>query len=311
MVPQGEGTLVILGPTGAGKTSLGVEVASIIGGHILSADSRQIYKLMDIGTAKPTKEERERAPHHLIDLVFPDQPFSVADFQKVGREKIAELERMGIPYLIVGGSPFYLYALMGSFFFPTVGADPQLRMALEKEAREKGSLFLHQRLQNVDPVSASRIHFNDLKRIIRALEVWELTGKPLSSFSYRKMEVEGFRLLGLKVQREDLRKRLERRTEAMFESGLVEEVKSLLEGGFGPDLMPMQSIGYREVIEMLNGKLSLKEAKDLIVQRSLQFAKRQMTWFKRDPRISWIEIPESPDFGRIAKSLVRGRIWLF
>lgn len=303
MVPKREGTIVILGPTGAGKTSLGIEVASIIGGHILSADSRQIFKLMDIGTAKPTEEERKKAPHHLIDLVFPDQAFSVADFQKEGHKKMAELQEKETPFIIVGGSPFYLYALMGSFFFPTVGADPQLRKALEKEAQEKGSQYLHQRLSRIDPVSASRIHFNDLKRIIRALEVWELTGRPLSSFSYKTTEVEGFSLYGLWIQRGDLRNRLKKRTEAMFKTGLVEEVEFLLKRGYGPDLIPMQSIGYREVIEMLSGKLSLEEAQDLIVQRSLQFAKRQMTWFKRDPRIHWIEIGKSPDFSRIAKSL--------
>ncbi|MCR4433861.1 MAG: tRNA (adenosine(37)-N6)-dimethylallyltransferase MiaA [Caldiserica bacterium] len=304
MVPEREDILVIVGPTGVGKTALAVEVASRAGFHILSADSRQIYRLMDIGTAKPTPEEREKAPHYLIDLAWPNVHFSVADFQSAGKEKMSELEAQGIPFMIVGGSPFYLYALMGSFFFPTVGADPQLRESLEREAQEKGSDFLHSRLKEVDPISASRIHPNDLKRIIRALEVWELTGRPLSSFTYRKTEVEGFRIVGLRMEKEDLRRRLEKRTEEMFRRGLVEEVRTLLERGYGPELVPMQSIGYKEVIEFLSGALTLEEAKGLIVKRSMQFAKHQMTWFKRDQRIRWIDLEAFPDFEMLAKTLI-------
>lgn len=304
MVLERKDVLVIVGPTGVGKTALAVELASRAGFHILSADSRQIYRLMDIGTAKPTSEERKKAPHYLIDLAWPNEHFSVADFQREGKERIAELKARGISFIIVGGSPFYLYALMGSFFFPTVGADPQLRASLEREAQEKGSDFLHLRLKEVDPISSSRIHPHDLKRIIRALEVWELTGRPLSSFTYRKTEVEGFQIVGLRMRKEDLRRRLERRTEEMFKRGLIEEVRTLLEKGYGPELIPMQSIGYKEVTDFLSGKLTLEEAKELIIKRSMQFAKHQMTWFKRDPRIRWVEIPEFPDFVRIAKSLV-------
>jgi len=303
MVAPREETLVLLGPTGVGKTALAVEIAEGTGAHVISADSRQIFKLMDIGTAKPTPEEQRRAPHHLIDLVWPDQYFSVADFQKTGKEKMSQLVAQGIRYLIVGGSPFYLYALMDSFFFPSVGADVKLRKRLEREAAEKGSDFLHRRLQVVDPVSASRIHPNDLRRIVRALEVWELTGRPLSSFSYRRMEVEGFRIVGLRMRREDLERRLVERAEQMFRQGLVEEVKGLLDKGYGPELIPLQSIGYREVIELLSGKITLNEAKEQIVRKSLQFAKRQMTWFKRDPRIQWMELEAFPDFEHLAKNL--------
>lgn len=289
MVSKGE-TLVILGPTGVGKTALALALASRFRAHILSADSRQIYKLMNIGTAKPTKEEQAIAPHHLIDLVWPDEPFSVADFQNLAFEKMSELKASGIPFMIVGGSPFYLYALMGSFFFPTVKADLQLRERWKAVAQERGNEFLYERLKAVDPLSASRIHPHDQRRIIRALEVWELTGKPLSSFVYKRTEAEGFQIIGLRAEREELRHRLERRTMEMFKKGLVEEVQALLKRGFGLDLTPMQSIGYKEVIQYLAGAISLEEAKEKIVTRSMQFAKHQMTWFKRDQRIRWVDL---------------------
>ena len=311
MVFAGETPLVILGPTGTGKTALAVELAASRGAHVLSADSRQIYRMMDIGTAKPTPEERKRAPHHLLDLVLPDEPFSVADFQKIGQDKIAELRCSGIPFLIVGGSPFYLYALLGSFFFPSVGRSSLLREELQRKAKEYGVVTLHRMLKLVDPISAERIHPNDLRRLIRALEVWELTGKPLSSFSVKRMEDRSCNLIGLRMNREDLRRRLEQRTEEMFHRGLVEEVEDLLKRGYSPDLNPLRSIGYKETIKFLAGRSSLEEAKTRIVTSSLQFAKHQMTWFKRDQRIHWLDLSTDFDPVELAARLLEEAQSLF
>ncbi len=306
MVLAGETPLVVLGPTGVGKTTVAVELAASQKAHILSADSRQIYRLMDIGTAKPTLEERKRAPHHLLDLAWPDEPFSVADFQKIGQGKMEELRGQGTPFLIVGGSPFYLYALLGSFFFPTVGRASDLRRELEKKVLEKGSAALHRMLEAVDPVSAERVHPNDTRRLIRAIEVWQLTGKPLSSFSVRGMDDCPYYLIGLRMNREDLRRRLERRTEEMFHRGLVDEVKDLLRRGYSTDLNPLRSIGYKETLEFLEGRSSLEDAKSKIVNSSLKFAKHQMTWFKRDRRIRWIDLEEEFDPVELASSILDG-----
>lgn len=283
---------VVVGPTGVGKTALTLALAERLGAEILSADSRQVYRLMDIGTAKPTAAEQQRSHHHLIDLAWPDETFTVADFQRLGWEVMTRLEREGIPFLIAGGSPFYLYALLGNFFLPTAGADPALRQRLEREANEGGLEALHARLASVDPTSAGRIHPHDRRRIIRALEVWELTGYPRSHFQVAGYQGEHFRLIGLQVDREVLRRRLVQRTQGMIRAGLVEEVRNLLQRGYDAALIPLQSIGYAQVVRLLQGSLTTQEAEAEIVLRSLQFARRQMTWFKRDPRITWLQVGE-------------------
>ncbi len=283
---------VVVGPTGAGKTALALALAERLGAEVLSADSRQVYRLMDIGTAKPNAVEQQRVHHHLLDLAWPDETFTVADFQRLGTEVMTRLEREGIPFLIAGGSPFYLYALLGNFFLPTAGADPALRQRLESEADQRGLEVLHARLTSIDPISAGHLHPHDRRRIIRALEVWELTGYPRSHFQVAGYQGERFRLVGLQVDREVLRRRLVRRTQAMIRAGLVEEVKGLLQRGYDTGLIPLQSIGYAQVVRLLEGSLTIQEAEDEIVLRSLQFARRQMTWFKRDPRITWWQVGE-------------------
>lgn len=295
----------MVGPTGAGKTTLALALAERLGAEVLSADSRQVYRLMDIGTAKPTAAEQLRARHHLLDLAWPDETFTVADFQRQGLEVMTHLEREGIPFLIAGGSPFYLYALLGSFFLPTAGADPALRQRLEQEADENGLDALHTRLTSVDPISAGRIHPHDRRRIIRALEVWELTGFPRSHFQVTGYQGDRFHLVGLQVDREVLRQRLLQRTQGMLRAGLVEEVEGLLRRGYGANLIPLQSIGYAQVVRLLQGSLTTQEAEDEIVLRSLQFARRQMTWFKRDPRITWLQVGEDFQPERLAESLLQ------
>jgi len=305
MVPRGQPPLVLLGPTGVGKTALALALADRQGTQILSADSRQVYRGMDVGTAKPTPEEQRRVPHHLIDLVNPDQPFTVADFQTLGSKAMGTLNQLGIPFLIVGGSPFYLYALLGDFFLPSVPADPDLRRDLEKEADEKGLPILQARLLSLDPDSAGKIHPNDRRRIIRALEVYLLSGRTRSSFSFGRMESIPFRLVGLAMGREDLRKRLVARTTKMLQHGLVEEVHALLQR-YPVTLRPLQSIGYRETIAYLEGQQDLEAARERIVTASMQFAKRQMTWFRRDPRIQWLELAAQFDPEKEARQLMLG-----
>ena len=275
------------------------------GAQILSADSRQVYRGMNIGTAKPTPEEQRRVPHHLIDLVNPDQPFTVADFQVLGRKAMETLNQTGIPFLIVGGSPFYLYALLGDFFLPSVPANPDLRRELEKEADEKGLPTLQARLLSLDPDSACKIHPNDRRRIVRALEVYLLSGRTRSSFSFGRMESIPFRLVGLTLSREDLKKRLVARTTKMLQRGLVEEVHALLQR-YPLTLRPLQSIGYKEAIAYLEGQLDLETAQERIVTASMQFAKRQMTWFRRDSRITWLALAAQFDPEKEARQLILG-----
>jgi tRNA dimethylallyltransferase len=293
MVTRGQSPLVLLGSTGVGKTALALAYTDRQSSQILSADSRQVYRGMDIGTAKPTPAEQQRIPHHLIDLVDPDQPFTVSDFQVLGREVMKALNRAETPFIIVGGSPFYLYALLGDFFLPSVPANPDLRRELEKEADEKGLPALQARLLSLDPDSAQKIHPNDRRRIIRALEVYMLSGQTRSSFSFGRMESIPFRLVGLTMGREDLRQRLIARTIKMFQRGLVEEVQALLQR-YPTTLRPLQSIGYKETIAYLEGQLDLETAQERIITASMQFAKRQMTWFRRDSRIQWVEL--APQF---------------
>jgi tRNA dimethylallyltransferase len=238
----------------------------------------------------------------LIDVVNPDQPFTVADFQALGRKAMETLNQPGIPFLIVGGSPFYLYALLGDFFLPSVPANPDLRRELEKEADEKGLPTLQARLLSLDPDSACKIHPNDRRRIIRALEVYVLSGRTRSSFSFGRMESIPFRLVGLAMGREDLKKRLVARTTKMFQRGLVEEVHALLQR-YPLTLRPLQSIGYKETIAYLEGQLDLETAQERIVTASMQFAKRQMTWFRRDSRIHWLELAAQFDPEKEARQL--------
>jgi tRNA dimethylallyltransferase len=295
---------VLVGPTGSGKTALAIALAQRLGAVVLSADSRQVYRSMDIGTAKPTEEERILAPHLLIDLAWPDEPFTVADFQRLGQEEMTRQRQAGTPFLVAGGSPFYLYALLGSFFLPSAGANWELRQRLELEADVRGLERLHKRLAEIDPDSAGRIHPHDRRRIIRALEVWELTGKPRSHFRPVGFEGAGYRIVGLALSHDELARRLQRRMEEMFRRGLLEEVQGLLDRGYGPNLTPLQSIGYAQVIRLLQGKISQEQAQAEIVLRSLQFARRQMTWFKRDPRVEWFQVEADFDAEGLAETLL-------
>ncbi len=284
--------IVLAGPTGVGKTNLSIQLARELGAEILSADSMQVYRRMDIGTAKPSPAQQAQVQHHLIDLVDPDQDFSVADYQAQFYQTVqAVLERGKLP-LMVGGTGLYIRACTQSFVFDPDGANRQLRFELRRLADENGSAALHRRLAQVDPAAAARIHPNDLVRIIRALEVYDATGTPLSTLQPKRNSDFQFRTIYLVLDRnrDELYQRIDARVEQMLEAGLVHEVQSLLEMGYGPDLKPMQSLGYRQIAQFLAGEISFDEGVAQIKQQTRHYAKRQLTWFRREPADCWLNL---------------------
>lgn len=281
----------IVGPTGAGKTALAIEIAERLDLEIVNADSRQVYRGMDIGTAKPTAAERRRVPHHLIDIRTPAEPLDVAEFAKLGRDAIAEISARGRHALVVGGSGLYLRALRGGIFRGPA-ASREIRARLEQAAREHGVPHLHERLREVDPVAAGRIGVNDLYRITRALEVFELTGEAISvhqerhAFSNRSYECLA---VGINLNREALYDAINRRFDEMIADGLVDEVRGLIAAGYQAERPPLASIGYKQIAAHLRGEMSLAEAVEIAKRESRRFAKRQMTWFRGDPEITWLD----------------------
>lgn len=283
--------LVILGPTCIGKTQVSLKVADTVKGEIVSFDSRQVYRLMDIGTAKPTKEEQERVAHYLIDVVYPDEKFTAADYARKARQVIDEIRAKGKQPIAVGGSGLYLKALTEGFF-EGPKADEGIRAKLKKEAQEFGEPHLFSRLKQADPQAAERIHPNDLVRIIRALEVHELTGKPISAWQregrYLPFPMR-FVKIGLNLDRRKLYNRINLRVDRMVSAGLLEEVRALKERGFSPKLKALRTVGYQELFDHLEGELDLPAAIEKIKLNSRHYAKRQMTWFRKDKQITWMD----------------------
>jgi tRNA dimethylallyltransferase len=281
--------VILLGPTGVGKSKLAIELAEQFGGEIVSADSMQVYRYMDIGTAKPTSDDQKRAQHHMIDLVTPDQPFHAHLYRMLGRKTIDQLYRNGKTIWVVGGTGLYIKALIhGLFASPKVNLI--VRERLKQEAEEKGKDFLYQRLKKVDPKTASLFHSHDLFRTIRALEVFDSTGIPISFYreQHRFCERPYMTLkMGLEMNRETLHRRIEERVDQMIERGLLQEVKGLMEMSYGPELKPMQSLGYKQMAEFLLNKTGWVEAIRQIKRDTRHYAKRQWTWFKTDPEVHW------------------------
>ncbi len=285
--PSRPKVVVLAGPTGAGKTSLAISLALKFGAEIVSADSMQVYRYLDIGTAKPSSPERKKAVHHLIDLVDPDQEFDVAAYLARARPLINELHERRVPILVVGGTGFYVRSLIRGLF-KGPGSDAVIRARLKQEARDSSKEDLHDRLTQVDPETAARLHPHDLFRVIRALEVFELTGRTLSSFhTEHGLAEKPYQVLlyALTLPCEELYGRIEARTERMFEAGLVEEVQSLLNRGYTPDLKPLKSIGYKQVVDFLAGIVSLDQARAEMIKMTRRYAKRQMTWLRSQPDV--------------------------
>jgi tRNA dimethylallyltransferase len=283
--------ICILGPTGVGKTAMALELADRWGGEIVSADSMQVYRHMDIGTAKPTPEERRRIPHHLLDVVNPDEPFDVSRYCDLARGAIALLHRQRNPIFVVGGSGLYIRALFGGLIAGP-GADESLRQTLREEMNRFGKPHLYEKLRARDEKAAARIDPHDGVRIIRALEVLELTGRSIvdhqQEHRFREETYEVLKI-GLLPERERLQARIDIRTDRMIGEGFVEEVRRLLATGYDGSLKPMQSLGYRHITACLAGKGDLEEAVRLIKRDTCRYAKRQMTWFAADREVCWID----------------------
>lgn len=297
--------LVICGPTASGKTRIALELAAALPIEIISADSRQIYCGMDIGTAKATPEERALVPHHLIDVVAPDQPFSAADFMTQGRAAIAEIHQRGKLAVVVGGTGLYIDALTRGLI-AAPGEDPELRQELLELETQQGEGALHQRLQTIDPVAAQRLKPRDQPRIIRALEVFALTGETLTALQGRHAFADSpFEVItiGLEVERAILYRRIDERAALMFASGLIEEAQSLLDQGFRRELKALRTIGYREAIACLAGESSLQSAVEHTQQESRRYAKRQMTWFRKNNSI--IMVDSLAEFAKIKNIATR------
>lgn len=283
----------IVGPTATGKTAVGIELAKRLGGEIISADSMAVYKFMNISTAKPTPEELCGIRIHLVDVVLPDEEFSVAEFKRLAEEAIADILSRGKMPLVVGGTGLYIKALTGCLSIPSIGPDRMLRERLKAEALQYGNEQLLERLRAIDPITAGRLHPNDLKRIIRALEVYEISGMPISHFhkvAGKHEALYDFKLFGLIMSRQLLYKRIEERVEEQIKSGLVEEVQSLLEKGYSPDLPSMKGLGYKQIAGYLRGEYDFETAVKLLKRDTRRFAKRQLTWFRADKSILWLDV---------------------
>ncbi|WP_152049517.1 tRNA (adenosine(37)-N6)-dimethylallyltransferase MiaA [Tautonia marina] len=291
--------IYLTGPTASGKTSVGIALAERLNAEILALDSMTLYRGMDIGTAKPTEAERRGVPHHLIDVLDPWQSASVADYRSWAAEALADIASRNRTALFVGGTPMYLKALLRGLF-DGPAADPELRQTLEDEADRLGNAALHARLAAVDPASASRLHPNDRRRIIRALEVFTLTGRPLSTLQHEHDQPApaSVPVVCLDRPRAELYDRINRRVASMFADGLIDEVRRLLAQPHPPHTVPMQGVGYREVLDLLSGRLPSEAAAiDLIQTRTRQFAKRQLTWFRSLSEVQFLPLsdPAPPD----------------
>lgn len=278
--------LVIVGPTAVGKTALSVHLAKLFSGEILSCDSTQVYRGMNIGTAKVTPDEQQGIPHHLLDICNPDENFSVSQYQKLATQTIAAIQQRGHLPILVGGTGLYVEAVVYGYHIPKSGQKPELREALEKE----DSYALHTRLKTVDPLSAARIHPHNRKRVIRALEVYLQTGRPFSAqTNRRKPRYKRVLWLGLTMPRSLLYQRVNQRVEEMIAHGWLDEVKMLLKQGYHTELQSMHAIGYRELAQVLTGHMTLREAIPKIQQATRKYAKRQLTWFRRIKEIHWFD----------------------
>ncbi|MBP3926151.1 MAG: tRNA (adenosine(37)-N6)-dimethylallyltransferase MiaA [Clostridium sp.] len=287
--------VIITGPTAVGKTALSVKLAKQLNGEIISADSMQVYRYMDIGSAKVTREEMDGVPHHLIDVLDPREEFNVVTFQRMAREALQGIYARGHLPIIAGGTGFYIQALLYDIDFTETDEDTSFRKELEEKAETEGSGVLHRMLAEVDPESAAAIHANNVKRVIRALEFYKQTGTRISAHNERERQKKSpyrFFYYVLTTDRPVLYERIDRRVDLMMEQGLVEEVRQLKEMGCTRELVSMQGLGYKEILAYLDGEASLEEAVYILKRDTRHFAKRQLTWFKRERDVRWLNLPE-------------------
>ena len=311
-MPKKPPIVVICGPTGVGKTSVGIEMATAFQGEIVSADSMQVYRYMDIGTAKPTPAEQSRAPHHMIDIVDPDQPFDAARYTSEARRLIKRLHIRSLLPFVVGGTGLYIKALTRGLFEGGEG-HPEARKRLHDEIAACGIEHLHHRLGRCDPETAQKIHPHDTYRIMRALEIFETTQQPISlhqkthRFSESRYDVLK---IGLTMDKALLYDRINHRVDAMLADGLQNEVESLLARGYARDLKSMQSIGYRHMVDLISERISREEAVRTLKRDTRRYAKRQLTWFRSDQEIVWVPPHEKADIRRIVADYIQTPDWL-
>lgn len=281
---------LILGPTAVGKSAYALELARAQQGQIISADAFQVYRGMDIGTAKVSQAIRGEIPHHLIDIIPPSESYSVANFLNEVNPLVESLKKKQIPSIICGGTGFYLYAFLHQFTLSQAPSDPSVRTALMQEAEIVGKEVLWERLNQIDPAYTAKVSRNDTKRIVRGLEIYAQTGQLPSRFQQQAEPRTDVRLIGLSAAKEVLHSRINQRVDAMIKEGLIEEVEGLLAQGIPPDCQAFEALGYKEVVHYLNHRLTQEEMVELVKLRTRQFAKRQMTWFKRFKNVEWISI---------------------
>ncbi|BDR66944.1 tRNA dimethylallyltransferase [Clostridium tetani] len=300
---------ILSGPTAVGKTEISLNLAKVLRGEVISSDSMQIYKHMDIGSAKISEEERQGIPHHLIDVVEPWENFSVAEYKNITENKIEEIQnRDNIP-MLVGGTGLYINSIIYNYSFTDANKDNDYRDYLEKLAKEKGKEYIHSLLKDIDEYSYDNIHYNNLKRVIRALEVYKVTGKSMSQYAKEEKQnlfniPYSIYYFVLYMDRDKLYDRINMRVDKMLDEGLLDEVKKLKDMGCNETMQSMQGIGYKELIYYLNGEISFDEAVYLIKKGSRNYAKRQLTWFRRDPRAIWINKDEFENDDAIVKEIL-------
>ena len=300
--------IILTGPTAVGKTAASIGLAKAVGGEIISADSMQVYRQMDIGSAKITKEEMQGVPHYLVDVLEPEEAFNVVRFQELAKEAIEEIFRSEHIPIVVGGTGFYIQALLYDIDFTENDSDLSLREELEKKAREEGAESLHALLEKADPQAAAQIHPHNVKRVIRALEFNRKTGQKISEHNERERQKESpynFAYFVLTDDRKALYERIDRRVDKMMEQGLLEEVRRLKDRGLPRDSVSMQGLGYKELFAYLEGEYPLEEAVRIIKRDTRHFAKRQLTWFRRERDVVWIDRQENEqDERKILESML-------
>lgn len=290
--------LVLVGPTAVGKTALSLDLARKWNAEVISGDSMQVYRYMDIGTAKATPEERASVPHHLIDIRNPDEPFSVSEFQDECEKAIRDIAaRDKLPF-IVGGTGLYIQSVVYGYRFAEGGRDENLRKELRLYAETHGVEKLHERLQKIDPETAERLHMNDIRRVIRALELYYVTGRKMSEVLAEQSDESPYHLcmIGLTMRRDLLYRNIELRVDQMIEQGLVDEVQGLLDRGYEPGLISMQGLGYKEIIGYLRGEYNMEHAIELLKRNTRRFAKRQLSWFRHMKGITWVDMTDRENF---------------
>lgn len=299
--------VIIAGPTAVGKTEISIEVAKRLNGEVVSADSMQIYKFLNIGSAKPTKEEIQGIPHYLIDEIDPKAEFSVSQYRDLAKKYIDKVISKGKIPIVAGGTGLYVNSLIYDMDFSSTRSDNSIRERLTSEYERYGIEYLHSKLKEVDKEAAERIHPNNVRRVIRALEVYYTTGESIKDFSKDLVENEDYEyiLIGLNRDREELYERVNKRVDIMFNSGLIEEVKNLVEMGLKVEDISMKGIGYKEVIGYLDGEYDLERAVELVKRNTRRYAKRQLTWFKRYEKMKWFNLDKDTDKEKIINNIIQ------